>query len=1525
MGILDQIPSARILFQQPVQALAWYAGRVEPVVVHVLDMLHKAGTPPGSRWITVKPPGHEKGTPVLVQEPKTGSGVYHVIGGAGGSLNYLKLKGVKSAGQYAQEAGERHAAKKVATQQQKKRDKELGVHAAKQAERSDIATQEREHAASFVKEVAEAMGWTGHQYDPTPHLNLSKTAQHRAYQQHHSVWLKKAHAAVDANRRALLDDAEARTAVLNGLPLVTDDAALLAVQDLDRVKPVSGLGYATEYKKRAEARGATDADIKAEARADKPPPEAAADKRQAAAQRIAKEMESVRDPDLQRAEIKIVAARQAVALLQAEKRLKVVKKKASAARKEIDAAAEPKAYVLEVSDQDVDGTIAEDLANDLRTLKTRAFLSEVGKVEDYENTLGRHIGVGAYNALNSVALTVAGAGLVERDVVDVLGIAGAAQVLAQRLKADFTSDEISDLRHGLETYHKQHYMQASDDAMKRAKSAYDLAESIQMDAATHGDDLTVMRELNAKRSDALNEANRLLGTTLGEMETNAALLMALGGKGDPVEVSMGKVSNEDAIRRARAIGLDRGDYQIHAVGANRFMTVTTGGMQKLSKPVNRADLAQLRGSQAIIDGQHDEDNWLPQGVANRPDLAMRADSGAAARLAEPFAAGEDLHRSISDYIGGRTADGDTPADIVGDLLSQDVVDKVGERKDDYFAALNTLAPMRDANGGMLRAETHQDAFEQLADAYVDKRHGSKRLPLHRQKVTVDQVSVDALHRALAAEPAGVLAYRPVGELHAKDQHALRNWWAREIGSRDEKATALRVELDTLSKEEPEKEVDDMFGRGANPAWTDWKQRRDGKAEELNNTGLNWPKYVQTMGSPANAYTAVQDLVRSRVAKHFHEAHNTLRPDAPIALGRTVIRGNLDHLDAVDPQARTKRLEEHRELVDSLRERNAGRYASGSVSDKMDARREAQHASEQSQIGFFATTPEPEKAAPLRSDERHTLGHAAEQQVAQMLGVVGQNFRPDQPTKLWNPSMNGKYINQQRATKLLEHNKRLVLAQGTGSGKTLIGLSGFSHLHAQGKVKRGIYIVPSIVQGQFSGEALRYLEPGKFKWDINPGASREQRLAAYRDPETHFSAVTHQSFRDDMVHLGAQQAGMDEAVMAEKINSMKPAERKTWVKGVMDAHGMDHDYLFVDEGHDLLNRAGKQNSLLANVVDAVSHNVPYYVNASADPVKNDPSEAFDLLHKMDPDRYTDRSAFLRKYGVDTAVSRDALRREVSRYFYPGRIDSGGKVARTEQQVPLTQEQHTAMSDMDKHLSRARLARMKNGVDVEAMRALSPSSFDGVDAAHHETVARQLQKSLGIIKESATSRIINAHPASAKLDSVDAVARARPGKPGVVFAHNIETVKNIAARLTAAGHRVVVLTGADSATEKDRKKLAFNPETGEASADIIVASDAGSVGANLQRGRWLVNYDTPNTAKVHAQRNGRIDRLGQKGDIELIDLVADHPSERKARQRLRDKYALREVLTSPLDGQDDTGLAGFLHQAKTQREQTNGSIF
>ena len=523
-----------------------------------------------------------------------------VIGGAGGKLTHLRLTGVRSPEAYAQEAREKSSAAKEARARQSEQDRKMGLTASKTKAREALRAQVGDHKAKFVKTVADALGWKDEdlRFPEESFANKSPEAQAKAAREHAAGIFKKAQEAVQHQRKRLVQDAEARAqAGLGEVPLTSSNPEDLTVQDLDPIAPATkGLGYSTDYQARAEAAGLTPEKLEEEAAAAKPQAEGkggdAAARRKDTAKRVADELKDIREPGPAVDPRSTVDAKVAVELLKAEKMLRAVKKDAREKGKQIDTAKEaiePKAYVLEQGAPVQESEITRDLENDLRTLRTRAFLDDVGKLGGPQESLGKHIGVGAFNSINAVALAAGGASLVDRSVVDVLGVAGAAQVLARRLGKDLTPSEMDDLRTAMGTFHVDHYMGLSDQAMREARDWHEMANEIDLGAADNGHDLAVAQEMNAKRREFVDNAQRTLGTALGEMEANAALVVALEHpeKAGGVQVSLGRTTIEAAIQQARAIGLDRGDYQVERAGASTILTVHPDGMDKLAQPVAR--------------------------------------------------------------------------------------------------------------------------------------------------------------------------------------------------------------------------------------------------------------------------------------------------------------------------------------------------------------------------------------------------------------------------------------------------------------------------------------------------------------------------------------------------------------------------------------------------------------------------------------------------------------------------------------------------------------------------------------------------------------------------------------------------------------------------------------------------------------------------------------------------------------------------------------------------------------------------
>jgi Helicase conserved C-terminal domain len=114
-------------------------------------------------------------------------------------------------------------------------------------------------------------------------------------------------------------------------------------------------------------------------------------------------------------------------------------------------------------------------------------------------------------------------------------------------------------------------------------------------------------------------------------------------------------------------------------------------------------------------------------------------------------------------------------------------------------------------------------------------------------------------------------------------------------------------------------------------------------------------------------------------------------------------------------------------------------------------------------------------------------------------------------------------------------------------------------------------------------------------------------------------------------------------------------------------------------------------------------------------------------------------------------------------------------------------------------------------------------------------------------------------------VDRILTGDPGEKVLIFSQFLESIEMIRARL-ALRHSVRVFHGGMSRDEKDAAHDAFRRTT-----QVLVSSEAGGEGRNFQFCHIIVNYDLPwNPMKIE-QRIGRVDRVGQKRDVEIYNFA------------------------------------------------------
>ena len=104
--------------------------------------------------------------------------------------------------------------------------------------------------------------------------------------------------------------------------------------------------------------------------------------------------------------------------------------------------------------------------------------------------------------------------------------------------------------------------------------------------------------------------------------------------------------------------------------------------------------------------------------------------------------------------------------------------------------------------------------------------------------------------------------------------------------------------------------------------------------------------------------------------------------------------------------------------------------------------------------------------------------------------------------------------------------------------------------------------------------------------------------------------------------------------------------------------------------------------------------------------------------------------------------------------------------------------------------------------------------------------------------------------------------------VVFTEYADTADWLVGRLLHAGFTARRYSGRDSHPVRDDTRAAF----ARRDFQVLVSTDAGNEGIDLQTAHVLVNYDIPWSLVRLEQRMGRIHRVGQPRDVELYNLIA-----------------------------------------------------
>ncbi len=445
--------------------------------------------------------------------------------------------------------------------------------------------------------------------------------------------------------------------------------------------------------------------------------------------------------------------------------------------------------------------------------------------------------------------------------------------------------------------------------------------------------------------------------------------------------------------------------------------------------------------------------------------------------------------------------------------------------------------------------------------------------------------------------------------------------------------------------------------------------------------------------------------------------------------------------------------------------------------------------------------------------------------------------------------------------------RALLADDMGLGKTVQAVAACELLRRRGEAARVLVVTTATLKHQWAQEIRRWAGEEASVVGGVPGARRQalQRDAAYTIVNYELTWRELPVLRDNPPDVLI----LDEAQRARNFRTKTAATLR----------GIPSRFLFVLTGTPIENRLDDLYSLLQLV----------------DPRLLGPLWRFNLLfHEQGPTGKVvgyKNLADLRAWTAPHVMRR--LKEDVL-HDLPALMQQTRYTALTKEQIELEES------------FRNRAARL---LAIAERRPLSKQEQERL--MMYLLKARQACNALELCDPGQGRR------ASPKLDEMEALIAeiAAQGTAKVlVFSEWVEMLKLAAERLDGLGIEYAMLHGS---IPTERRPALLDRFREDSRVRVLLSTDAGGLGLNLQVASYVVHLDLPwNPARLD-QRTGRAHRLGQPRGVLVTYLCAEQGIERGIEGVLQQKRAVRAAVLDPgasIDAMDAPTFSMFVRQVQ-----------
>ncbi|WP_409345839.1 DEAD/DEAH box helicase [Paenibacillus sp. MBLB4367] len=342
--------------------------------------------------------------------------------------------------------------------------------------------------------------------------------------------------------------------------------------------------------------------------------------------------------------------------------------------------------------------------------------------------------------------------------------------------------------------------------------------------------------------------------------------------------------------------------------------------------------------------------------------------------------------------------------------------------------------------------------------------------------------------------------------------------------------------------------------------------------------------------------------------------------------------------------------------------------------------------------------------------------------------------------------------------------------------------------------------------------------------------------------------------------------------------------------------IDYDMLIVDEAHKLKNKKTTNYQFVGQL------RKKYCLLLTATPVQNDLDELYNLITILKPGQLGGQGSFNANFVVDKRIPKNEqqLQENLSKVMIRNRRSDGGIsfTKRIVKNIPLTlSTEEQALYDGVTDFVRGRFKEA--GGDLSSILSLVTlqrevcSSRDAVFVTLVNLFKKTAEDSPVRPKIWELVELIRSIQANTKAEKTMELIN-EIGDKAIIFTEYRASQEYLMKFFRERNIVAVPYRGGMNRGKKDWMMDLFRNR-----AQVLIATEAGGEGINLQFCHHMINFDLPWNPMRVEQRIGRVHRLGQTEDVRIYNLFTHGTIEEHILSLLHEKINLFELVIGGLD--------------------------